>query len=64
MLPDHRKRLTGHTYSKAGAADREIRGKDQANFEWVWPSLSAEAKEWLKETLSHTQPGHPWLERL
>ena len=49
---------------KAGAADREIRGKDQADFERVRPSLGAEARQWLKETLSRTQPGHPWLEQL
>ncbi|MBZ9751351.1 hypothetical protein K7W42_10790 [Deinococcus sp. HMF7604] len=49
---------------KAGAPGREVRAKDQADFERVWPTLSVEGRTWLRVVLEQTQPGHGWLEQL
>ncbi|WP_235514433.1 hypothetical protein [Deinococcus sp. Leaf326] len=49
---------------KAASVGRKIRDKDQADFDRVRPSLSATSLEWLKKTLTLTQPGHVWLEEL
>ncbi|WP_221088033.1 nucleotidyltransferase domain-containing protein [Deinococcus aquaedulcis] len=49
---------------KAGAADRDSRGKDEANFRRVAPTLAEEGRAWLRWALGETQPGHRWLGEL
>jgi hypothetical protein len=39
------------------------RPKDEADLARTWPRLDADAREWLRGTLSRLHPGHPWLER-
>lgn len=41
-----------------------VREKDQADFEAALPALSAEAREWLRNSLTKVHPGHEWLTRL
>lgn len=40
------------------------RGKDDADFNAVLPSLSGEAQRWLAVALAATRPDHPWIARL
>ena len=38
--------------------------KDHEDFRHVFPYLNEHQKEWLKQSLMHHRPGHPWLEAL
>ncbi|WP_119674086.1 nucleotidyltransferase domain-containing protein [Deinococcus sp. RM] len=49
---------------KAGTAGRDPRGKDEADFQRVHPTLDAAARAWLREALTLTGPDHPWLRGL
>lgn len=40
------------------------RPKDERDFECVLPTLSQEARKWLRDALTTTHPEHPWLARL
>jgi len=41
-----------------------LRPKDQADFDVTLPFLDRPRRAWLRESLSRTIPGHPWLARL
>jgi Aminoglycoside-2''-adenylyltransferase len=43
---------------------KQVRAKDEADFEAVLPGLDAARREWLADALELVHPGHPWLERL
>jgi hypothetical protein len=43
---------------------RGLRPKDQADFDAAWPLLDDSAARWLRDSLTLTQPGHPWLDRM
>ncbi|MBX0359660.1 hypothetical protein [Halobacillus sp. Nhm2S1] len=38
--------------------------KDEEDFQNVFPFLNEHQKDWLKQSLMHHQPEHPWLENL
>lgn len=42
----------------------KTRDKDHKDFQHVFPYLNEHQKEWLKQSLMHHQPEHPWLEAL
>ncbi|GAA0497177.1 nucleotidyltransferase domain-containing protein [Deinococcus depolymerans] len=46
---------------KAGAAGRDPRSKDEQDYQRVQPTLTAQARAWLRGALTLTRPGHPWL---
>lgn len=43
---------------------KNMRTKDQADFDAALPLLDADATRWLAETVSRLHPGHTWLDRL
>ena len=43
---------------------RGVRPKDELDFDTVTPLLSAAQRDWLRDALSATHPGHPWTSRL
>ena len=40
------------------------RPKDEADFRSALPALDQERRQWLRDTLATTHPGHPWLDTL
>ena len=40
------------------------RPKDEADFSACLPRLTPPTRTWLRETLQHVHPEHPWIERL
>lgn len=46
---------------KAGTAGRDPRGKDEQDYQRVQPTLTADARTWLRGALTLTRPDHPWL---
>jgi hypothetical protein len=40
---------------------RHARAKDTGDLHDTWPRLAPAARDWLREALSTTRPGHPWL---
>jgi len=53
-------RLHGMLLYKA----KHAREKDQLDFLRAWPSLAADERAWLADSLALVHPGHPWLSRL
>lgn len=49
---------------KSGLLEGRARRKDAQDFERTLPTLSGEARAWLRESLAAYRPGHSWLERL
>jgi GrpB-like predicted nucleotidyltransferase (UPF0157 family) len=49
---------------KSRTADKELRGKDQKDFEGVLPFLTDEQKRWLDYAFELWMPDHPWRKRL
>lgn len=49
---------------KAGSAARPPRGKDEQDYQRVQPTLTVEARAWLRGALTLTRPDHPWLRSL
>jgi GrpB-like predicted nucleotidyltransferase (UPF0157 family) len=45
---------------KSRTADKDPRGKDQADFAAVLPYLAQAHKIWLDTAFDHWMPGHPW----
>ena len=43
---------------------RDLRERDQADFECIAPRLDADARLWLRDTLAQTSPGHVWIQAL
>ncbi|NNF29735.1 MAG: aminoglycoside adenylyltransferase [Gemmatimonadetes bacterium] len=43
---------------------KDVRPRDQADFDEVVPSLNDERQGWLAESLRIVHPGHPWIFRL
>lgn len=43
---------------------KNLRDKDQADFELCVPMLSAGQRKWLLDSLRFVHSGHPWIERL
>ena len=43
---------------------KQARPQDELDFEAVVPNLSAEARNWLYQSLVHTLPSHPWRHKL
>ncbi|NNM34475.1 MAG: hypothetical protein HKO53_15460 [Gemmatimonadetes bacterium] len=43
---------------------KDVRPRDQADFDEVVPSLNDERQGWLTESLRIVHPGHPWIFRL
>jgi hypothetical protein len=43
---------------------KTMRPYDLSDFEAVLPTLSTEAREWLRAALTIAHPRHPWIERL
>jgi len=37
------------------------RAKDEEDFAATLPTLGVDARRWLYDTLSLTEPGHPWI---
>jgi Aminoglycoside-2''-adenylyltransferase len=46
------------------AKAKDVRPKDEADFEAALPRLDAGQRAWLADAISRTHPGHPWLRRL
>jgi hypothetical protein len=38
-----------------------LRPKDQADFDAAWPVLDPKSRQWLRDAIRRTHPGHPWL---
>jgi GrpB-like predicted nucleotidyltransferase (UPF0157 family) len=49
---------------KSRNTGKRERGKDQRDFEEVYPHLDAEARAWLRWALIATEPTHAWIELL
>ncbi|UBV43184.1 hypothetical protein LAJ19_02885 [Deinococcus taeanensis] len=49
---------------KASTAGRDPRGKDEADFQRVRPTLNEDARAWLRDALTLARPDHPWLQGL
>lgn len=43
---------------------KQLREKDQADFERAWPRLPQAERLWLREQLVRLHPGHAWLQAL
>lgn len=43
---------------------RGLRAKDEADFSATLPHLDARRRAWLRDALTRTHPGHPWIPRL
>ena len=43
---------------------KDVRPKDQADFDLVAPTLDAQARRWLADALAVAMPGHPWIAEL
>ena len=43
---------------------REVREKDQADFEGMLPLLTDDERAWLDDALAIAHPDHPWRARL
>lgn len=43
---------------------KDMRGLDNADFERVLPFLDVERRDWLKEALELSHPGHLWISKL
>jgi hypothetical protein len=41
-----------------------LRPKDEADFARSLPALNQERRQWLRDALAETHPGHPWLHQL
>jgi hypothetical protein len=41
-----------------------LRPRDEADLHALLPHVSDGEREWLRETISQVQPGHPWLARI
>jgi hypothetical protein len=40
------------------------RSKDVRDLSRIWPLLTDDRQQWLRDTLSRLDAEHPWLERL
>jgi hypothetical protein len=43
---------------------RNLRDRDQADFDHIAPRLDANARSWLSNALARSNPGHAWLQAL
>ena len=43
---------------------KHLEARDRIDFENAMPSLSAEARRWLRDAIEKTHPGHEWLNAL
>ena len=39
---------------------KHLRPKDELDFAYTWPTLSAGQKQWLRDALNKAHPDHPW----
>jgi hypothetical protein len=40
---------------------KHLEARDRADFDHALPALSAEARQWLRDAIEKTHPGHEWL---
>lgn len=43
---------------------KDVRPKDDEDFEAVLPSMDPSQTSWLIDTLRSVHPGHPWVDRI